>query len=154
MGSLRCCDCWVGVCASRLIHQSDHACSGGNLTDFLSKHYDTFITEEDIAQIAGAGLNWIRLPIPFWAIEAWSNVGTDATGATVSEPFLANVCWPYILRILSWCRKYGLRVNLDMHTAPGSQNGEHIPCSNHRDYVNLLIRQATTTLASSAPSIS
>jgi len=29
----------------------------------------------------------------------------------------------YILRILSWCRKYGLRVNLDLHTIPGSQNG-------------------------------
>ncbi|KAG8916642.1 hypothetical protein FRC01_002947, partial [Tulasnella sp. 417] len=35
----------------------------------LEKHYDTFITEEDFAQIAGAGLNWIRLPIPFWAVE-------------------------------------------------------------------------------------
>lgn len=33
----------------------------------LENHYNTFITEQDIAQIAGAGLNWIRLPIPFWA---------------------------------------------------------------------------------------
>lgn len=29
----------------------------------------------------------------------------------------------YILRVLGWARKYGLRVNLDLHTAPGSQNG-------------------------------
>jgi glucan 1,3-beta-glucosidase len=28
---------------------------------------------------------------------------------------------PY--RALNWARKYGLRVNLDLHTAPGSQNG-------------------------------
>ncbi|KAK7471944.1 hypothetical protein VKT23_000050 [Stygiomarasmius scandens] len=84
--------------------------SGG--LDQLEQHYDTFITEQDIAQIAGAGLNWIRLPIPFWAIETWPG-----------EPFLAKTSWKYILRILSWCRKYGLRVNLDLHTVPGSQNG-------------------------------
>ena len=29
----------------------------------------------------------------------------------------------YIVRLLGWARKYGLRVNLDLHTAPGSQNG-------------------------------
>ncbi|KAG1767470.1 glycoside hydrolase family 5 protein [Suillus placidus] len=78
----------------------------------LETHYSTFITEQDIAEIAGAGLNWIRLPIPFWAVEKWD-----------FEPFLEKVCWPYILRVLQWARKYGIRVNLDLHTIPGSQNG-------------------------------
>jgi aryl-phospho-beta-D-glucosidase BglC (GH1 family) len=78
----------------------------------LEDHYNTFVTEQDIAEIAGAGLNWIRLPIPFWAIETWEG-----------EPFLAKVSWKYILRVLGWARKYGLRVNLDLHTIPGSQNG-------------------------------
>ena len=96
----------------------------GQLQQVLEDHYNTFITEEDIAQIAGAGLNWIRLPIPFWAIETWSNVGDDpTTGQPVGEPFLARVCWTYILRMFRWARKYGLRVNLDLHTIPGSQNG-------------------------------
>src|ERR1700683_4014292 len=45
----------------------------------LEDHYNTFVTEQDIAEIAGAGLNWIRLPIPFWAIETWEG-----------EPFLAK----------------------------------------------------------------
>src|ERR1700735_4416122 len=48
----------------------------------LEDHYNTFVTEQDIAEIAGAGLNWIRLPIPFWAIETWEG-----------EPFLAKVSW-------------------------------------------------------------
>lgn len=64
-----------------------------NLQKVLEDHYNTFITEEDIAQIAGAGLNWVRLPIPFWAIEKWDDVGVDETGAKVAEPFLARVCW-------------------------------------------------------------
>ncbi|KAJ7215034.1 glycoside hydrolase family 5 protein [Mycena pura] len=95
----------------------------GSLNDTLENHYDTFITEEDMAQIAGAGLNWVRIPIPFWAISTWSDVGQDLNGTTVAEPFLESVCWKYILRALGWARKYGLRVNLDIHTAPGSQNG-------------------------------
>ena len=66
----------------------------------LVNHYETFIvstdalaiialysrtafkTEEDFAQIAGAGLNWVRIPLPYWAIETWSD-----------EPFLAKTCW-------------------------------------------------------------
>ncbi|KAJ7142765.1 glycoside hydrolase family 5 protein [Mycena epipterygia] len=83
----------------------------GTLQGTMESHYDGFITEEDIAQIAGAGLNWVRVPIPFWAMR-W-----------VGEPFLEGVCWKYIVRLLGWARKYGLRVNLDLHTAPGSQNG-------------------------------
>lgn len=57
-----------------------------------------------------------RLPVPFWAIEVW-DMSND------QEPFLARTCWKYVLRIFRWARKYGLRINLDLHTAPGSQNG-------------------------------
>lgn len=52
----------------------------------------------------------------------------------------------YILRLLSWCRKYGLRVNLDLHTIPGSQNGLPIVV-NDDSPINLTI-QATTILVS------
>jgi glucan 1,3-beta-glucosidase len=95
----------------------------GTLEATMEAHYDTFITEQDIAQIAGAGLNWVRVPIPFWAISTWADVGVDATGAPVAEPFLEGVGWKYIVRLFGWARKYGIRVNLDLHTAPGSQNG-------------------------------
>jgi aryl-phospho-beta-D-glucosidase BglC (GH1 family) len=29
------------------------------------------------------------------------------------------------LKVIAWARKYGLRINLDLHTIPGSQNGAH-----------------------------
>lgn len=77
----------------------------------LEDHYRTFITEKDFAEIAGAGLNWVRLPIPYWAIEVWDG-----------EPFLEGVAWKYALKAFKWARKYGIRINLDLHTAPGSQN--------------------------------
>ncbi|KAJ1026272.1 hypothetical protein NDA16_002359 [Ustilago loliicola] len=82
-----------------------------NLRAKITEHYDTFITEEDFARIAGAGLNWVRLPIGFWALETYAN-----------EPFLEGVAWNYVLKAIQWARKYGLRINLDLHAVPGSQN--------------------------------
>jgi glucan 1,3-beta-glucosidase len=29
----------------------------------------------------------------------------------------------YFLKAIEWARKYGLRINLDLHSLPGSQNG-------------------------------
>ncbi|CAE7183324.1 unnamed protein product [Rhizoctonia solani] len=86
--------------------------SSGGVAKAIEEHYKTFITEEDFAQIAAAGLNWIRIPIPYWAIEVYPG-----------EPFLEGVAWKYFLKAIEWARKYGLRINLDLHTVPGSQNG-------------------------------
>ena len=80
--------------------------------DAVHSYHAVSQTEQDFAQIAGAGLNWIRLPIPYWAIETWPG-----------EPFLARKAWDYVLLALKWARKYGLRVYLELHTVPGSQNG-------------------------------
>ncbi|KAF5316968.1 hypothetical protein D9611_003607 [Ephemerocybe angulata] len=92
----------------------------------LEEHYKTFITEKDIAEIAGAGLNYVRLPVPYWAIEVWPG-----------EPFLEKVSWKYIVRLLQWCRKYGIRVNLDLHTVPGSANGyNHGGKANQHNFLN------------------
>ncbi|SGY89872.1 BQ5605_C039g11774 [Microbotryum silenes-dioicae] len=85
---------------------------GSNLTSVITNHYETFITEKDFAEVAGAGLNWVRIPIPWWIIEVWDG-----------EPFLANVGWTYFLKAIAWARKYGIRINLDLHAVPGSQNG-------------------------------
>lgn len=57
-------------------------------------------------------MNWVRIPLPFWAIEVYDN-----------EPFVAHVSWTYFLKAIGWARKYGIRINLDFHAVPGSQNG-------------------------------
>jgi len=38
------------------------------------------------------------------------------------EPLL-NESPSYFLKAIQWARKYGLRINLDFHALPGSQNG-------------------------------
>lgn len=83
-----------------------------NATAVLTQHYDTFITEQDFADIASAGLNHVRIGFGYWAL-----------GNFAQEPYVPYVSWNYLLKGIGWARKYGLRVLLDFHAVPGSQNG-------------------------------
>jgi glucan 1,3-beta-glucosidase len=85
---------------------------GSKAAETLEKHYSTFITEEDFKNIAAAGLDHVRIPYSYWAIKTYDK-----------DPYVLGVSWRYLLRGIEWARKYGLRVNLDLHAVPGSQNG-------------------------------
>ncbi|KAL2070005.1 hypothetical protein VTL71DRAFT_14685 [Oculimacula yallundae] len=78
----------------------------------LEKHYATFVTEQTFKDIAAAGLDHVRIPFSYWAV-----------GTYDGEPYVARVSWRYLLRAIEWARKHGLRINLDLHGIPGSQNG-------------------------------
>ncbi|KAJ4293755.1 hypothetical protein N0V88_005263 [Collariella sp. IMI 366227] len=78
----------------------------------LEKHYATFVTEDTFKQIRDAGLDHVRIPFSYWAVQVYDG-----------DPYLFRTSWRYLLRSIEWCRKYGLRVNLDVHGLPGSQNG-------------------------------
>lgn len=60
---------------------------GDDLADYMTAHYETFITERDFADIAAAGMNWIRLPVPFWIVET-----------VETEPYLEGVAWNYMIQ--------------------------------------------------------
>ncbi|KAB5589922.1 Glucan 1,3-beta-glucosidase [Ceratobasidium theobromae] len=76
----------------------------------LEGHWSTWITETDFASIAAAGLNHVRIPVPHWAFDI-------ADG----EPY-HNGQYPYLLKAVQWARNHGLKVLIDLHTAPGGQN--------------------------------
>ena len=78
----------------------------------LEKHYATFITEQTFADIQAAGLDHVRIPYSYWAITTYEG-----------DPYVPKISWRYLLRGIEYARKYGLRVNLDLHGIPGSQNG-------------------------------
>lgn len=83
---------------------------GDEAADRLEEHRETFIQESDIAWLAQHGINAVRLPVPHWAFDGF-------------EPF--TPCKKYIDRVFKWTQAHKLGVVLDLHTAPGSQNGEH-----------------------------
>lgn len=80
--------------------------------DVLQQHWDTWITEDDFIAIAAAGLTHVRIPVGYWSVP---------TGASIS-PYIPGA-WPYIQRAVGWARLHGLHTIIDLHGAPGSQNG-------------------------------
>jgi glucan 1,3-beta-glucosidase len=78
----------------------------------LEKHYAEFISESDLKEIAEAGLDHVRIPYSYWAVTTYDD-----------DPYVPKIAWRYLLRVIEWCRKHGLRVKLDLHGLPGSQNG-------------------------------
>ncbi|KAG6023190.1 hypothetical protein E4U41_002079 [Claviceps citrina] len=85
---------------------------GRAAADTLENHYATFVTEDTFRDIAAAGLDHVRIPYSYWAVEVYDD-----------DPYIFRTSWRYLLRGIEWARKYGLRVNLDLHALPGSQNG-------------------------------
>jgi len=77
----------------------------------LLAHWNTFITEADFQAIANAGLNHVRIPIGYWAYQ----VGPG-------EPYIRGQR-AFLLKAVAWAAKYNLKVLVDLHGAPGSQNG-------------------------------
>ncbi len=86
--------------------------NGINLGGWLSQcvhtkeHYDTFISEKDVARIADDGLDHVRLPIDY-------NLLQDEEGRLKEENF------SYIDRCVDACRRYGVNLILDLHKTAG-----------------------------------
>jgi glucan 1,3-beta-glucosidase len=78
----------------------------------LEAHYATFVKEQTLIDIVDAGMDHVRIPFSYWAVTTYDG-----------DPYVPKTSWRYLLRGIEWCRKHGLRVNLDLHALPGSQNG-------------------------------
>jgi len=74
----------------------------------LTQHWDTWYTRDDFARIKQLGLNTVRLPVGYWAFGDY-------------PPMVANVA--YVDAAAKWCDELGLGMLIDLHGAPGSQNG-------------------------------
>lgn len=77
----------------------------------LKTHWDTWITEDDFSTIASYGLNHVRIPIGYWALDT-----------SKGEPYPQGQ-YPYLKQAVEWAKKRNLKVMIDIHGAPGSQNG-------------------------------
>lgn len=74
----------------------------------IEQHRANFITEEDFIRLAHLGFNLVRLPVPYFVFGD-------------RPPFLGAI--DYVDRAFNWAEAYGIKVLLDIHTAPDSQNG-------------------------------
>lgn len=60
-----------------------------------------------------------RIPLGYWSVPLTSS---DTNGSTSVSPYTPGA-WPYLLQALNWAKSHNIHVILDIHGAPGSQNG-------------------------------
>ncbi|CAN1236088.1 Glucan 1,3-beta-glucosidase, partial [Linum grandiflorum] len=81
----------------------------------FQEHWNTFIVEEDFKFISQNRLNAVRIPVGWWI----------ASDPNPPKPFVGGSLQA-LDNAFRWAEKYGLKVIIDLHAAPGSQNGfEH-----------------------------
>ncbi len=73
------------------------------LQDFEKSFRENFITEKDVKYIKQLGFNCVRVPF-HWKV--------------------ADKAIYLIEKVVEWCKKYKVYCILDMHSVPGSQNGD------------------------------
>ncbi|KAJ5748804.1 uncharacterized protein N7511_010500 [Penicillium nucicola] len=77
----------------------------------LAEHWSSFITADDFTQIAATGMNHVRIPVGYWALK-------HLDGDQYVDGQLE-----YLDQAVGWARAAGLKIVVDLHGAPGSQNG-------------------------------
>ena len=74
----------------------------------IRQHRAEYITERDFVTIRAMGLNTVRIPVPYFIFGD-------------RPPFIG--CIDELDRAFLWAERYGLKILIDLHTAPDSQNG-------------------------------
>jgi glucan 1,3-beta-glucosidase len=77
----------------------------------MQDHWSSWITEGDFGEIASKGLNFVRIPIGYWSISPLKG-----------DPYVQGA-YEWLGKALDWADTNGLKVMIDLHGAPGSQNG-------------------------------
>ncbi|XP_059307432.1 probable glucan 1,3-beta-glucosidase A isoform X4 [Lycium ferocissimum] len=82
---------------------------------YLQKHRNSFISVDDFDFLYRHGINTVRIPVGWW-IASDSNPPAPFIGGSLEA--LDNA--------FSWAQAYNIKCIIDLHAAPGSQNGmEH-----------------------------
>lgn len=77
----------------------------------LEAHWSSWITQSDFSAIKAAGLNHIRIPLGYWSV-------TPNDG----DPYVQGA-YEWLGKAIGWAQDAGVKVMIDLHGAPGSQNG-------------------------------
>lgn len=77
----------------------------------LQKHWSTFYNELDFEDIKNYGFNMVRIPIGYWAYQLLDD-----------DPYVQGAD-EYLEKAIEWAYNQGLKVWIDLHGAPNSQNG-------------------------------
>jgi glucan 1,3-beta-glucosidase len=84
----------------------------GNAASILQNHWSSWATLADFQKIASNGFNHVRIPVGYWAFQKYPG-----------DPYIQGAA-DYLDQAIGWARQTGLKVWIDLHGAPLSQNGQ------------------------------
>jgi len=100
-------------------------CLGGRGQQIMNNHWNTFVTEDDFKTMASYNLNAVRLPLGWWQIyDTVGGVSKAKLNQYITPTNYLSGALAYIDKAFEWGGKYGVGIILDIHAAPGSQNGD------------------------------
>lgn len=86
----------------------------------LHAHWERFVTRDDFAWLAGVGINAVRIPLGHWIFGPpypyHSKYGENP------HPFVEGGI-DVLDKAFRWAEEFGICILLDLHAAPGCQNG-------------------------------
>ena len=86
----------------------------------LHQHWNTFITRDDFAWLKKAGINAVRLPVGHWLFG--KDYPYHRSYGEARYPFVEGGLH-IVDQVFTWAEEFDLKVVLDLHAAPGCQNG-------------------------------
>ena len=93
---------------------------GEQAAERLRAHWARWITRDDFAWLAARGINAVRIPVGHWIF------GPDYPYhwkyGSNPHPFVTGGI-EVLDQAMSWAQEFGLHVVIDLHAAPGCQNG-------------------------------
>lgn len=113
-------------------------CGKENLNEWLNYYYNAWRSENDFKIIKEVGFNTIRLPF------YWRNILNDDFSLKEEDEAFYYLDW-----FVQNCKDNELYVILDLHGAPGSQNGYEHSGNNNKDpelWTNETYKDATNLL--------
>lgn len=100
----------------------------------MKKHLDTWLTTEDFNRMVEIGVQSVRIPIGYWNLMETSkhdihSANSQFSWKTQFVPQDVHMSLRYLDWAVDQADQRGLTVLLDLHGAPGSQNGyDHSGC--------------------------
>jgi glucan 1,3-beta-glucosidase len=93
---------------------------GEKAEEKLKQHWNSFITREDFVWLAKTGINAVRLPVGHWIFG--NDYPYHRSYGENPYPFVTGGI-NIVDKVLDWAEEFGIHVILDLHAAPGCQNG-------------------------------
>ncbi|KAH7279387.1 hypothetical protein KP509_37G017300 [Ceratopteris richardii] len=79
----------------------------------MENHRESFITAADFEYLSSIGINGVRIPVGYWI----------ASDPNPPKPFVAGSLQA-LDNAFDWAESNNMKVIIDLHAAPGSQNGQ------------------------------